>query len=166
MYAINTPLRLAGFLAQVGHESAGFHYTKELWGPTPAQKRYGVRDDLGNTTVAAIAAAAAAGKEVGFFYRGHGLIQVTGYDNHKRCGEALGIDCVNNPELLATDKYAAMSAAWFWYTNGLNIWADKGDNLAMSKAINTGSATSKVTPNGLADRNARYDRAKRAFNLL
>lgn len=166
-YAINNPWRLAGFIAQVGHESGGFVYTKELWGPTPAQKRYGERADLGNTSIDAIRAAAAAGvPDVGLFYRGHGLIQITGYYNHLTCGEALGIDCVNNPEQLAIDKYAALSAAWYWYTHGLNILADKGDNLAMSRAINLGSATSTRTPNGMADRDERYSRAKKAFNLL
>lgn len=165
-YGINTPLRLAGFLAQTGHESMGFVHTKEIWGPTKAQQRYDTRADLGNTTTAAIIAATAANKPVGLFYRGHGLIQVTGFDNHKRCGEALGIDCVNHPDLLSTDQYAALSAAWFWHTNGLNAIADRGDNLAMSRAINLGDPNSKHTPNGMLDRNERYARAKLAFGLM
>ena len=69
-FEINTPKRMAAFLAQVGHESGGLHWLTELWGPTPAQSRYEGRADLGNTQ-----------KDDGFKYRGRGLIQITGRSN-------------------------------------------------------------------------------------
>jgi putative chitinase len=83
-YQINTRLRMAAFVAQIGHESGQLIYVRELWGPTPAQSRYEGRKDLGNTV---------AGD--GLRYRGRGLIQVTGRANYKVCGEALGLDLIN-----------------------------------------------------------------------
>ncbi|RMO19230.1 Chitinase [Pseudomonas amygdali pv. morsprunorum] len=85
-------------------------------------------------------------------YRGRGLIQVTGRANYEECGEALGLDLINHPELLELPQHAAMSAAWFWHRAGLNTLADKGDFLTITKRINGGT-------NGLADRQALYERA-------
>ena len=100
-YAIVTRLRIAAFIAQVGHESGQFRWLKELWGPTAQQAGYEGRTDLGNTV-----------KGDGSKYRGRGLIQVTGRANYAACGEALGLDLVNKPELLEQPQHAAMSAAW------------------------------------------------------
>jgi putative chitinase len=88
----------------------------------------------------------------GFKYRGRGLIQVTGRANYAACGEALGLDLINRPELLEQPQYAAMSAAWFWSFRGLNTLADQSDFLKITKRINGGT-------NGLADRQALYDKA-------
>jgi putative chitinase len=140
-YGIVTRLRMAAFIAQVGHESGQFRWLKELWDPTPQQAGYEGRSDLGNKV-----------NGDGFKYRGRGLIQVTGRANYAACGEALGLDLINQPELLEQPQYASMSAAWFWSSLGLNNLADQNDFLKITKRINGGT-------NGLADRQALYDKA-------
>ena len=119
--------RVAAFIAQIGHESGQLVYVREIWGPTPAQAKYEGRKDLGNTVPGD-----------GFKYRGRGLIQITGRANYAACGEALGLDLINQPELLEQPKSACLSAAWFWATNGLNTLADAGDNQSIGSLINTG----------------------------
>ena len=133
--------RVAAFIAQVGHESGQLVYVREIWGPTPAQSKYEGRKDLGNTV---------AGD--GFKYRGRGLIQITGRANYAACGEALGLDLIDKPELLELPQHAAMSAAWFWATRGLNTLADQGEFVKITRRINGGT-------NGLADRQALYEKA-------
>ena len=88
----------------------------------------------------------------GWKYRGRGLIQVTGKTNYAACGEALGLDLINQPELLEQPQYAAMSATWFWSANGLNTLADTGDLTRITQRINGGTS-------GMADRQALYDKA-------
>jgi len=95
--------RVAEFLAQIAHESGGFRYTREIWGPTPAQARYEGRADLGNTE-----------KGDGSRYRGRGLIQVTGRANYRACGLALDLPLLDSPEYLERPMIAARSAGWFW----------------------------------------------------
>jgi putative chitinase len=119
-YEINTPLRAAHFLAQVGHESGRLVFTSEI----ASGKAYNGRKDLGNTDPEASRIAAENNTTPGEFYKGHGLIQVTGYANHKECGEALNLDLVNNPTLLTMPEHAAMSAGWFWESRALNELAD------------------------------------------
>jgi len=155
-YEIDTAARQAAFLAQIVHESGRFKWVREIWGPTPAQMRYGGRDDLGNTRPAAIAHAAAAGIEVGRFYSGHGLIQVTGYDNHLKAGLVLGIDAAAHPELLEQPEHAARSAGDFWRSRGLNEAADVAAFERITRKINGGM-------NGYTDRCVAWDRAKRAL---
>lgn len=153
---INTPKRAAAFLAQVGHESADFRYMKEIWGPTKTQLGYDRRADLGNTEPEAVAAARAHGMGPGKFYMGHGPIQITGYANHKAAGEALGIDAVNEPELLAKPANAFRGACWFWTTHNLNRYADADKFETLTRKINGGL-------NGLDDRLERWAVAKRAL---
>ncbi|WP_207848831.1 MULTISPECIES: glycoside hydrolase family 19 protein [unclassified Pseudomonas] len=145
-YQIVGTLRVAAFIAQIGHESGQLVYVREIWGPTAAQRGYEGRKDLGNTV---------AGD--GLKYRGRGLIQVTGRANYAKCSEALGLDLINHPELLEQPQHAAMSAAWFWATNGLNTLADAGDNANIGSIINTGRRGR--VPNGADDRAALYARA-------
>ncbi len=133
-YQIIGPKRMAAFIAQIGHESGQLQYVREIWGPTAAQLRYESRAGLGNTV---------AGD--GSRYRGRGLIQITGRANYAACGEALGIDLINHPELLEQPQYACLSAAWFWATKGLNTLADAGEFNTITRRINGGL-------NGLADR--------------
>ncbi|GFM89832.1 glycoside hydrolase [Pseudomonas cichorii] len=144
-YQIITPLRIAAFIAQIGHESGQLRYVREL-GNDDYLKKYDtgkLAKNLGNTP-------AADGD--GQLYRGRGLIQVTGRANYDACGEALGLDLLNHPELLEQPEHAAMSAAWFWDRARLNALADKGDFLLITRRINGGT-------NGLADREALYQRA-------
>jgi len=133
-FEINTKKRIAAFIAQVAHESGSFQYMQEL----ASGAAYDKRSDLGNTLPEAIAAAAAGGKSVGRFYRGHGCIQITGYYNHLKCGEALGLDLVNQPTLLTQPVNACRSAAWFWDSRNLNALADMGDFKKITKRINGG----------------------------
>ncbi len=140
-YGIVGAPRAAAFIAQVGHESGQLRYVREIWGPTAQQAGYEDRADLGNTV-----------KGDGSKYRGRGLIQITGRANYAACGEALDLDLINQPELLEQPQYAAMSAAWFWSTKGLNTLADQGDFVKITRRINGGT-------NGMADRQALYDKA-------
>jgi len=126
-YGIVGSLRSAAFIAQVGHESGQFRWLREIWGPTAQQAGYEGRADLGNTV-----------KGDGSKYRGRGLIQITGRANYAACGEALGLDLINQPELLEQPQYAAMSAAWFWSVKGLNDLADRDQFLTITRRINGG----------------------------
>lgn len=149
IYQIDTPQRLAAFLAQIGHESGSFRYTAEIWGPTMAQRRYEGRQDLGNVQPGD-----------GERFKGRGLIQVTGRHNYRRAGSqmrAAGIadapDFEAQPELLEQPRWAALSAANFWANAALNPAADRGDFEWITRRINGGT-------NGAEDRNRRWALAK------
>jgi len=94
----------------------------------------------------------------GFRFRGRGLIQITGKDNYTACGKALGKDLIQNPGYLETPDGAAMSAAWFWNSRKLNVPADLGDIVKMTKLINGGTI-------GLADRQDLYENCKVVFGI-
>lgn len=141
-YAINTAVRQAAFLAQIGHESGGLRYTREIWGPTPQQQRYEGRADLGNTQLGD-----------GARYRGRGLIQITGRSNYSAASAGLGVDLIAAPELLETPALAVRSAAWWWARHGCNEIADTGDFARLTRRINGGL-------NGLTDRLARWEGAQ------
>lgn len=146
-YGVTTPMRAAMFLAQWAHESGGFQYTEEIWGPTPAQRGYEGRKDLGNVFPGD-----------GFRYRGRGWAQLTGRDNYTKAALALTIDFVGQPDLAALPHHAAVIAGWYWDSRRINKFADAGDFVAVTKAINGGT-------NGLADR-VRYLRIiARTINL-
>lgn len=154
-FDITTRLRVAAFLAQIAVESGELRYTSELWEPTPAQVRYARRADLGNTRPLAFTYAHGAGEtDVGKFYRGHGLIQITGFNNHLsysifRYGDDR---CARHPELLTEPDDAAMSAGWYWQTHNCAAPAAAGDIDRVSRIVNGGD-------NGLAERRAAYRRA-------
>lgn len=140
-YEINTPLRQAAFIAQLLHESGGFRYVREIWGPTTAQRGYEGRKDLGNVI-----------KGDGERFKGRGLIQITGRANYEHVSKALtgsGTTFTDNPELLTAPCYAVESAAWFWKDRGLNELADKRDFEKITRRINGGL-------NGLVDRQKYY----------
>ena len=141
-YEINTKLRMAHFLAQIGHESGGLVYVLEL----ASGKAYEGRKDLGNVQVGD-----------GVKYKGRGLIQITGRANYKACSDALGVNFEQLPALLESKDNAAMSAAWYWNLKKLNVLADADDVLKITKKINGGT-------NGLDDRKTRLLIAKAAFN--
>ena len=165
-YDISTPLRQAAFIGQCAHESNNFKVlqenlnysaeglmktwpsrfpTKEIadqYARQPAKiagKVYNGR--LGNTS-----------EEEAAKYLGRGLIQLTGKENYERCGEAIGADLINQPQLLVNPHYAALSAAWFWNKKGLNALADSQDYETMTKRINGGLI-------GLDDRKAKIAKA-------
>lgn len=135
LYGINTPKRIAAFLAQVGHESARLKYVQEIWGPTPVQRRYEGRRDLGNIY-----------KGDGSRFRGHGLIQTTGRYNHRRVTQrlrarfpTLGVpDFEAEPQKLTLPRWAALSAADYWDMIGGNALADSGQFKTLTRKINGG----------------------------
>ncbi|MEL6438537.1 MAG: glycoside hydrolase family 19 protein [Cyanobacteria bacterium J06621_8] len=149
-YQINTNLRMAHFLAQVMHESGGFKWLRELWGPTAQQKSYeppfSKARELGNRD-----------KGDGFKYRGRGLIQLTGKYNYKKLTDEIGtdfnVDFVSQPNLVETTPYAVLAAGWYWDRNNINQWADQDDLRKVTKSINGGF-------NGLEDRRKFLKRAK------
>lgn len=139
---IDTPLRVAAFLAQLIHESGSFKYVLEL----ADGKAYENRKDLGNVC-----------KGDGVRYKGRGLIQVTGRANYQCCGLALGLDLLTKPELLEQPLPAVLSAAWFWTTHDCNALADKGEFNAITRIINGGY-------NGMNERLKLYNQAKKVLN--
>lgn len=152
-FGIETPARQAAFLAQVAHESCSFIYTAEI----ASGRAYDGREDLGNTRPEAIRIAARNGTTPGPFWKGHGLIQITGFDNHHSCGEALGLDLVNHPELLTEVNLACRSAAWYWWSHGLNALADAGQFERITRRINGGLK-------GQAERLAFFNAAKEVIS--
>ena len=144
-FDINTPLRKAAFLAQIGYESGGLRWLVEIWGPSVAQKHYEGRDDLGNTQPGD-----------GFLFRGRGLLMTTGRYNYMRTGKALGVDLLANPDLLALPELASRSAGWYWKTHGCNPFADNEQFVLLTRRINGGV-------NGLEDRQRLYEAAKEAL---
>ena len=148
---INTPARIAAFLAQIAHESGQLKYWAEIWGPTLAQKRYEGRADLGNTQTG-------DGKR----FKGRGPIQITGRSNYRKYAGLLDLPLIDKPELLELPMHGFRSAAAFWATNGLNAIADEDTVVAFSRItrrINGGY-------NGLADRRKYWARAKDALRDL
>ena len=147
LYGIDTPVRQAAFIAQIGHESGRLQFVLELWGPTPDQRGYEGRADLGNTQLGD-----------GFRYRGRGLIQITGRANYSACRDGLRLvaddtpDFEVSPELLEAPRWAALSAAWYWASHGCNELADAGAFMSVTRAINGGT-------NGYADRLALWQQA-------
>lgn len=147
---IDQPTLIAAFLGQGGHESAGFKYTREIWGPTKAQSRYEGRADLGNTQPG-------DGKR----FLGRGLFQITGRANYEKMSKILGIDFVSYPELLETVRYACASACAYWNLHNLSDIAIKGDEASferLTRKINGGL-------NGYPDRLARWDRVKKSLGI-
>jgi putative chitinase len=171
-YEINTPQRIAAFIAQCAHESGEFTTLKENLNYKAVTLRkifpkYFPNDEIANQYAnlpnkqEAIANKVYAnrmgnGDEAsgdGFRYCGRGLIQLTGKDNYTWFAASIGITPDEASEYLQTFEGAAQSACWFWETNNLNQWADKGDILTLTKRINGGTI-------GLEDRIKHYEHAK------
>lgn len=141
---INTKLRIAHFLAQLGHESDHFRTLKEY----ASGNEYEGRRDLGNVK-------AGDGKR----YKGRGPIQITGRANYEKYGKKLGIDLVKKPELAETPEVGVKIAVLYWLDHGLNALADKDDLRGITKRINGGY-------NGLNSRLAMLENAKRAIKVV
>lgn len=147
-WSIDTPRRMAAFLAQVGHESGQLRYVKELGGD-----QYLARYDTGNLALRLGNTPEADGD--GQLYCGRGLIQITGRNNYRACSMALFEDerLLKRPQMLEEPQWAAESAAWFWHSRGLNQLADRGEFNRITRHINGGL-------NGLEDRLRLWARAR------
>lgn len=145
--AIDTPLRIAAFMAQLAHESKEFIYMEEIWGPTDAQLGYEGREDLGNVM-----------SGDGVKYKGHGPIQITGRANHMVCGQALKLDLVNYPRLICLPQNGTASACWFWNSRKLSKVADREWFRVSTRIINGGF-------NGWDDRLHYYQRNREILGL-
>ena len=168
-YEINTPQRIAAFIAQCAHESGGFKAIKENLNYRAVTLRkifpkYFPTDEM--ATQFANKPEAIANKVYanrmgngpeesgdGYRYCGRGLIQLTGKDNYFWFASSLEISPEEASQYMETFEGAAQSACWFWETNNLNQWADKDDILTLTKRINGGTI-------GLEDRKKHYEHAK------
>lgn len=154
-FEINRPRRQASYIAQLAHESGQLIYMQEL----ASGEAYDRRENLGNTRLEAIEIAAANGSTPGRWWKGHGPIQITGYDNHKACGEYLGLDLLNFPRLICEPEHGCRAAGWYWHVfKNLNPVADAGDFKAITRAVNGGM-------NGWAERLAYYERACKVLGV-
>jgi putative chitinase len=170
-YEINSPKRIAAFIAQCSHESAGFTALKENLNYKAATLRkifpkYFPDDATANAYANRPDKQQAIANRVygnrmgngpeesgdGFRYCGRGLIQLTGKQNYTWFAASLGIPVEEASEYLQTFEGAAQSACWFWETNKLNQWADTGDMVTLTKRINGGTI-------GLDDRIKHYEHA-------
>jgi putative chitinase len=172
-FNILTPRQMAAFIGQCGHESGNFRVLQEnlnyraatllslfprtqrrTWGFTPEEaaeyerqpKRIANRiysNRMGNRDEAS---------GDGYRFRGRGCIQLTGSANYHHAGQALGVDLIMEPDLVATPQYAALTAGWFWNTQKLNALAEAGDWTGLTKRINGGTI-------GLEDRKKHINQA-------
>ena len=165
-YEINTPDRIAAFLAQCAHESGGFVFIKEnlnyrwqslrkvfpKYFPTDAlaQQYEKQPQKIANRVYANRMGNGPEESGDGYKFCGRGLIQVTGRDNYSWFAASLQISPEEASEYMETFEGAAQSACWFWESNNLNQWADKQDILTLTKRINGGTI-------GLEDRKKHYE---------
>lgn len=146
-YQINTMLRIAHFMGQIVHESAGMRTTEEF----ASGAAYEGRLDLGNTQPGD-----------GRRYKGRGLLQLTGRSNYRRIGGIIGQDLEGNPEIAADPAISLVIACEYWKnwgSNGINPLCDRDDLIAVTKAVNGGR-------NGLEDRRKYLGKAKTALQRI
>ena len=165
-YDIDTPKRQAAFIGQCSYESANFTNLQEnlnysaqrLMQVWPSRFPYIIAAEPYAHNPEKLANFVYAGRMGnledgdGYTYRGRGLIQITGREMYAKCGNALGIDLIDNPDLLLTPEYATLSASWFWNKHGLNTLADAQEYGTMTRRINGGTT-------GLDDRIAKITKA-------
>jgi putative chitinase len=167
-YDINTKSRVAAFIAQCAHESGGFKFIKEnlnyravtlrkifpKYFPTDelAAQYAGKPEKIANRVYGGRMSNGPEESGDGWKFCGRGLIQLTGKDNYTRYAQSLEISLEEAAEHLTTFEGCVQSAAWFWESNNLNQWADKGDILTLTKRINGGTI-------GLEDRIKHYNHA-------
>jgi putative chitinase len=167
-FQINTPLRLAHFLAQCAHESGNFKAVNENlnYGAAGLRSIFGkyFKDDasakaserkpekIANKVYASRMGNGDEASGDGFKFRGRGYIQLTGKDNYSAFDKVVDDNILSAPDLVAT-KYPLLSAAWFWNSRSLNALADKGatvaDVTAITKKVNGGT-------HGLDDRISKF----------
>lgn len=174
-FNITTPLRLAHFLAQCGHESGGFKLVNEnlnysAKGLRSIFPKYFPTDDLAKQyerQPEKIASKVYGGRmgngteetKEGFKFRGRGFIQLTGKDNYSKFAKFINEDTVANPDLVAT-KYPLASAAFFFNSNGLWAICDKGADVA------TVTAVTKRVNGGTIGLDDRINHFTEYYNLL
>lgn len=181
--SINTPLRLAHFLAQAAHESTMFRSTTEnlnysatalgaVFGkyfPTTALRTQYARkpEKIANRVYANRMGNGTEDSGDGWRYRGRGYIQLTGKNNYRKYSNSVYGDerILSNPDSLASPIDAMKSAIWYWETNNLNRWADKDDVLSVSRVVNVGKADTTVIPHGMEDRRAKLASAKKVIGI-
>jgi putative chitinase len=146
VWGITERLDVAAFLANVAHESGGLVHTREIWGPTKAQRRYEGRRDLGNIYPG-------DGKR----FMAHGPIGITGRDNHREATKWVrevvsdAPDFEAHPELLELPRWGSLAAAGFWIKKKINLLAKAGKFTRSCIKVNGGL-------NGIADRRRYYRR--------
>jgi putative chitinase len=155
-YKLNTPLRLAHFLAQTAHESGGFRLIEEnlnysAEGLNKIFPKYFIKagrdatqysrqpEKIANVVYASRMGNGDTNSGDGYKFRGRGLIQLTGRSNYTALSTDLGINLEEAVKYLTTAEGAVESAAWFWNKNGLNSLADKDDVSSVTKKINGGT---------------------------
>jgi putative chitinase len=167
-YDINTPPRVAAFIAQCAHESGGFRFLKEnlnykaeslsrVWpkyfkDPAVAKQYAHNQEAIANRAYANRMGNGSEASGDGWRFCGRGLIQLTGRSNYQAFADSIETNIEDIPEYLATFEGAVQSACWFWESNNLIKWADAGDILTLTKKINGGVL-------GLADRQKHYEHA-------
>lgn len=175
-YDINTPRRVAAFIAQCSHESGGFAVLQENLNYKPQALRrlfskYFPDDAIAGQYCAKPNKQEAIANRIyanrmgngdessgdGYRFRGRGLIQLTGRSNYQNFADSIEVDgrplkIDEVPDYLECFEGASQSACWFWEVNGLNKWADEGDILTLTKRINGGTI-------GLEDRKKHYEHA-------
>lgn len=151
-FGIDTPKRVAAFIAQIAHESGGLRYVREI-ASGAAYDTGRLAKRLGNTLEA---------DGDGQRFKGRGLIQITGRANYEACSRALfpadPLLLLSRPEFLEQPTQACRSAAWYWWSRQLNRYADSGDFVGLTRRINGGL-------NGLEDRVRYWRRALSAFHV-
>jgi putative chitinase len=169
-YEIDTPARIASFIAQCGHESGGWRTFSENLNYSAkalnivfpkyfkragrdAEEYHRQPEKIANVVYADRMGNGDTDSGDGWRYRGRGPIQLTGYNNYADFSDDMDIDADDDPDMVSQDKEVALlSAIWFWNKNGLNRYADSGDIKGMTKRINGGYI-------GLEDRIKHYNEA-------
>lgn len=179
-FSINTPQRQAAFLSQLGHETAGLGLLEEnlnystdglmkvfskYFASRSAAEQYARKPEkIANLVYSGRMGNGDEASGDGWKYRGRGPIQLTGKTNYREAGRALGLDLVASPERVLDPEVGSLVAAWFWSRSNLNRYADRKDNVTISKIINTGNPdapASRVV--GLKERMSQYETALRAL---
>jgi putative chitinase len=173
-YSIDTPERVAAFVAQSAHESGNFTALHENLNYRAETLRKVFPKYFTDASAAQIASQPNKAELIanrvyanrmgngdeasgdGFKYCGRGLIQLTGKSNYQAFAESIETPVEQIPEFLATFEGAVQSACWFWESNNLNQYADSGDIVTMTKRINGGTI-------GLEDRKKHYAHALEIF---
>lgn len=172
-FAIDSPFRIAGFISNVAHESAGFKFVSEnlnysvaslmrvwpnLFSSLEVAQRYAMQPEkIANRAYANRMGNGDEASGDGWNYRGRGLMQLTGKNNYVAYSLSCDNEALQKPEIVAEPRYAAESAGWFWDVNRLNTLADAQDIGGMCRRINGGY-------NGLDDRQIKYAQIMDYFN--